>query len=132
MKQHFQQPAVALGAAGIEDIEAQYEQYVEKYGQVAADMLVEEMRKWSQHYTRAVFIDTGQGDSARFANMAEQKAKREGWVYERKQGNRRLLEMLLQGDWSDDEFLVVQPGHKIAQSYGDDIVRSAPVAPDES
>jgi hypothetical protein len=123
--------AVALGAAGIEDSEAQYEEFVRKYGQASADMLMEEMRKWSQHYTRAVFIDTGQGDSERFATMAEEKAQREGWVYERKTGNRRLLEMMLLGDWSEEEILVVPPGHKIDQSYGDDVIRATPLAPNE-
>lgn len=122
--------SVALGAAGIDEIEAEYDKYVAKYGQATADMLMDEMRKWSQHYTRAVFIDTGQGESARYASMAEEKAKREGWVYERMAGNRRLLEMLLQGNWPEEEFLIVAPGHKIGQSYGDDVLRSLPAESD--
>jgi hypothetical protein len=122
--------AVALGAAGIEDTEDQYEEFVAKYGQAAADMLMDEMRKWSQHYTRAVFIDTDQGDTESFATMAQEKAQREGWLYERKTGNRRLLEMLLRGQWPGEEILVVPPGHMIDQSYGDDIMRAVPVTPD--
>ena len=119
--------AVALGAAGIDDIEAQYDHYVEKYGQTTADMLMEEMRKWSQHYTRAVFIDTGLGDGERFADIARAKAEREGWIYERKAGDHRLIKMLLLGEWPDEEFLLVPPAHQIDQSYGDDIVRARPV-----
>jgi hypothetical protein len=123
--------SVALGAAGIEDTESQYEEYVVKYGQAAADMLMDEMRKWSQHYTRAVFIDTGQGDTESFATKAEEKAQREGWLYERKNGNRRLLKMLLDGRWPVEEILVVPPGHMIDQSYGDDIMYAVPMTPDE-
>jgi Protein of unknown function (DUF1638) len=123
--------SVALGAAGIEETEAQFEKYVEKYGREKAEILVEELRKWSQHYTRAVFIDTGQGDSQLYADMAKAKAEQEGWVYERKSGDRRLLEMLLSGQWPEEDFLVVAPGYKIVQSYGDDIVRSLPVNPDD-
>lgn len=119
--------SVALGAAGIDEIEAEYDKYVEKYGQATADMLMDEMRKWSQHYTRAVFIDTGQGDSARYASMAEEKAEREGWIYERVAGNKRLLKMLIHGNWPQDEFLMVKPGHKIGQSYGDEVMRALPV-----
>lgn len=121
---------VALGAAGIEDSEDQYEKYVAKYGQAAADILMDEMRKWSQHYTRAVFIDTGLGDIERFAAMAEENARHKGWLYERKTGNRRLLEMLLHGQWPGEEILVVPPGYMIDQSYGDDVMRAVPVAPD--
>ncbi|MDX1417001.1 MAG: DUF1638 domain-containing protein, partial [Candidatus Promineifilaceae bacterium] len=83
---------VALGAAGIEETEEQYEAYVKKFGQKTADMLMEEMRKWTQHYTRAAFIDTGLGNTDQYEKLAADKAQREGWVYERMQGNRRLLE----------------------------------------
>jgi hypothetical protein len=122
--------SVALGSAGLDEIETQYEKYVEKYGQATADMLMDEMRKWSQHYTRAVFIDTGQGDSERYAAMAQEKAEREGWIYERMNSNRRLLEMLLRGNWPEAEFLTVAPGHKIGQSYDDDIICAISDGPD--
>lgn len=122
--------AVALGAAGIDEVEIQYEKYVEKYGQATADMLMEEIRKWSEHYTRAVFIDTGQGDSERYATMARRKAEREGWIYERINGNKRLLEMLLAGRWSEKEFLTVPPGYKIGQSYDEGIMCAIPNKPE--
>jgi hypothetical protein len=118
--------SVALGAAGIEEQEGQYEAYIEKYGQDNADMLMAEMRKWAQHYTRAAFIDTGLGDSTEYEGMAKAKAQKEGWVFERKQGNRRMLEMLINGDWQEKEFLVVPPGHTIQQAYDDTIVKAKP------
>jgi len=122
--------SVALGANGLDEIEDQYDKYVEKYGQATADMLMDELRRWSQHYTRAVFIDTGQGDSERYAGVAEAKAQREGWIYERISGDRRLLTMLLSGHWPEDEFLIVAPGQKITQSYGEDIVCASPIEPE--
>lgn len=117
---------VALGAAGIEATEAEYEKYVAKYGQETADMLIEELRKWSQHYTRAVFIDTGLGDGSEFERVARAKAEQEGWVFERMQGDRRLLNLLISGDWPDTEFLVVPPGHMIQAAYGDDLICAVP------
>ncbi len=118
--------SVALGAAGIEEQEGQYEAYVEKYGKESADMLMEEMSKWAQHYTRAAFIDTGLGDSTEYEGMAQAKAQKEGWVFERKEGNRRMLEMLINGDWREDEILIVPPGHTIQQAYDDTIVKAKP------
>ncbi|HVO41291.1 MAG TPA: DUF1638 domain-containing protein [Aggregatilineales bacterium] len=116
---------VALGAANLEQEEAQYEQYVKKYGVETADMLMEEMRKWSQHYTRAAFIDTGLGDTPKYEQMARAKAQREGWTFERKQGNRRLLDMLVNANWPEAEFLVVPPGHTIKQA-GRELMRAVP------
>ncbi len=116
--------SVALGAAGIEDEERQYEEFVRKFGQETADLLIEEMRKWASHYTRAAFIDTGLGDSQRYEQMAQAKAEKEGWIYERKQGNRRLLELLINGNWDQEEFLVVPPGHTIKQAYDGGIMRA--------
>jgi hypothetical protein len=89
-----------------------------------ADMLIEEMRKWASHYTRAAFIDTGLGDRARFEQMAIDQAEREGWIYERRQGDNRLLRMLVNGDWPDDEFLIVPPGHMIQQTTHEGLVKA--------
>jgi len=116
--------SVTLGAAGIEATAEQYEEYIQKYGQETADYLIEEMRKWTQHYDRAAFIDTGLGNTAEYEQLAKDKAEREGWIYERMQGNRRLLEMLINGDWREDEILVVPPGQTIRQDMGVGLVRS--------
>ncbi len=127
MERAEQGASVALGAAGIEETEAEYEKYVKKFGKETADYLIEEMRKWTQHYTRAAFIDTGLGDTGRYEQLAKDKAERDGWVYERIAGNRRLLEILINGDWPPDEFLIVPPGHKIQQDVGENLIRIAAV-----
>ena len=56
--------------------------------------------------------------------MAREKAKKEGWVFERKTGNRRLVEMLINGEWNVGEFLVVQPGYTIRQSYDEVLIKA--------
>ena len=118
--------SVALGAAGIEEQEDQYEEYVRKYWVENADLLIETMRGWMQHYSRAAFIDTGLGDNEPYEQVAREKADKEGWIFERLQGNRRLIEMLIRGDWNQDEFLVVPPGHTIQQSFQDGLLKSVP------
>jgi len=125
-----QDPAnsVGLGAAGIEAGEAEYERYVAKFGEETANLLLEELRRWAQHYTRAAFIDTGLGDPGPFEQQARQKAEREGWVFERVQGDRRLMNMLIAGDWPEDEFLVVPPNHTVQQAADERIVRAVPLA----
>ncbi|GAB4573726.1 MAG: hypothetical protein Kow0077_16940 [Anaerolineae bacterium] len=117
----------AIGGGGLEISPTQYEAYVARYGQDMADMLVAEMQRWMAHYTRAAFVDTGLGDLAAFEEQAKARAAREGWVYERLEGNRRLVEMLVRGEWPEDEFLVVPPGHVIEASHDDRILQVRPV-----
>lgn len=116
-----------LGASLIGTMDDVYDQYVEKYGQDNADYLMEVMGEWGKHYKRAVFIDTGLGDGAKFEAAAQEQAQKRGWTYERRAGNRRLIEMLVNGDWREDEFLVVPPGHAIQQTSDDGLLRVVPV-----
>jgi hypothetical protein len=116
-----------LGAAGMAAEEGEYEKWVAKYGQETADMLLEEMRRWARHYTRAAFIDTGAGDGAFYENLARAKAAQEGWLFERLPGDRRLVEMLIRGEWSADEFLVIQPGQTLRHCADERIVEAVAV-----
>lgn len=116
--------AIALGAASIEVSEALYQSYVQKYGQDNADYLMEVMGEWGQHYERAVFIDTG--SSAAFEQLAREQAERRGWAFERKTGDRRLVNKLLNGEWTDDEFLVVPPGCQVALSADSGLIEARP------
>ena len=118
---------VGLGAASIGEMDDVYNGYVEKFGQDNADYLMEVMGEWSKHYDRAVFIDMGTGDGHEFEQSAQQEAQRRGWTFERKQGNRRMLDMLINGNWSENEFLTVPPGHTIIQVPGDELIRAQKV-----
>lgn len=119
---------IMLGAAGLSDDKGNtYEDYVERYGKETADYLMEAMQAWRQHYTRAVFIDTGSKGGEAYEEQTRAKAEQRGWTYERKQGDPRLIKMLVKGDWADEEFLVVPVGHKIAQVGTEALVKAVPV-----
>lgn len=117
----------SLGASFATDIDDRYDEYVEKYGKDNAEYLMEVMGEWSEHYTRAAFIETGAPDGERYETMAKEQADRRGWKFERKLGNQRMLQMLLSGSWPEDEFLVVPPGHQIKQSFEDDLIKAVPI-----
>ncbi len=119
--------AGGLGANLSLDIEERYDEYVEKYGKDNADYLMEVMGEWSSRYTRAAFIDTGAVGGHQYERMAKDQAERRGWVFERKEADRRLLRMQLGGEWPEDEFLVVEPGHVIESTFDESLLRAAPV-----
>ena len=116
----------SLGASFATEIDDRYDEYVEKYGKDNADYLMEVMGEWGKHYSRAAFIDTGAPDGERYENMARDQAERRGWVFERKLGNQRMLQMLLTGNWPADEFLVVPPGHVIEQAFDERLIKAVP------
>jgi hypothetical protein len=106
-----------------------YEDYVRKYGKDNADYLMEVMGAWQDNYQRAAFIDIGVGAGAETANRAANDALERGWAFEKIAGSLRLIETLLQGDWSD-EFLVVRPGKRIKMTYTAEIVESGDTEPE--
>lgn len=124
---------VGLGASTIEDnMDSVYEEYVEKYGQDNADYLMDVMGEWSKQYKRAVYINMGTGDGHAYESLAQEQAERRNWTFERKQGDRRMITMLLNGEWPDDEFLIVPPGLTIRQFGGEGLIRAEKIEGDES
>jgi hypothetical protein len=111
------------------DINAVYEEYVEKYGEDNADYLMEVMGAWKDHYKRAVFIDMGVGDGSAVEAEAQGEADRRGWTFERMAGDIVLIRRLLAGDWERD-FLVLEPGQQITMTYDAQIIGCLKTAKD--
>ncbi|MCB0124962.1 MAG: DUF1638 domain-containing protein [Caldilineaceae bacterium] len=118
--------SLSIGAGLDTNIDEVYDEYVQKYGKDNADYLMEVMGAWQHHYKRAVYIDMGVGDGHQVEEETRSEAARRGWTYEQMAGNLVLIRQLLGGEWGTD-FLVVQPGERIAMAYGEDVVRSTPI-----
>ena len=48
------------------------------------------------------------------------------WRFERLEGDAGLVVRLLNGEWTHDEFLVVEPGHTIKATNQADVVKAVP------
>lgn len=112
---------LTLGVGSDTELEAVYEEYVEKYGQDNADYLMEVMGAWQNHYKRAALIDMGVGDIAAVEARAKADAARRGWVFERVAGDMILIRRLLEGDW-DKDFLTLQPNQRLVMTYDQDVI----------
>lgn len=100
------------------------DEMIEKYGEENARYLREQIFGMG-FYSKLAFIETGIEPDDSFEKLTRQEATQKGWDYEKIPGNLNLLERLLAGDWSAEDFLVVPPGRSIELSYDDDIVRLA-------
>jgi hypothetical protein len=113
--------ALSMGSGIDVDLEAEYENYVKKFGKDNADYLMEAMGAWQKHYQRAAYIDLGITDANGLEDKARTEATRRGWAFEHLTGDLVLIRRLLNGDWEKD-FLVLEPGQKIKMTYDEDIM----------
>jgi Protein of unknown function (DUF1638) len=85
----------------------------ERYGDDAADYLLEQFGGFTRHYQRLAYIampvDAAQG----WEGEARGIAARHNWKYERLEGDPGWLNRLLNGEWSEAEFLMLQPGERV-------------------
>lgn len=125
MERNNADSTVALGASTQATLNAAYEDYVEKFGKENADYLMEVMGSWHEHYTRAAYIHMDLSDDDTFEQQAREDASRRGWDFERLQGDRRLLNQLIRGEWPEEDFLVLSPGYAIAQSMDPELILQA-------
>jgi len=100
-----------------------YEEWVAKYGEENARYLQEQLGELTRNYGKLTYIRTHTGCDDRFEEIARQKASQRGWKFEVLEGDLRLIQALVDGEWNESEFLVVPPGGRIAPSFDDNIIR---------
>jgi len=101
-----------------------YAKLVEEYGEENAEYLMETMGNWLKHYRQLTLIETGVGPVEEYRKISRAQAQENNWKYEEVPGNTVLINKLLNGDWNDDDFLVVKPGEQIDVSNEEGIIRS--------
>ncbi|MHB8997238.1 MAG: DUF1638 domain-containing protein [Armatimonadota bacterium] len=95
-----------------------YAEYVEKYGEDNAKFIWEQMHP--EGYAddkRAIFIDLPEFAFLSYDERFREKAEAEGREYVKVEGSMRLIEGLISGEWSEDEYLIVRPGQKTQGVY---------------
>lgn len=118
-----------MGAVSDASARATYEEYVAKYGEDNAAYLMEALGGWRSHYDRAAFVDMAVADQEAAAAVeahARDDAARRGWAFEKLAGELILVRRLIDGDWGAADFLVLQPGKRLAMSYDEAVIRAEP------
>lgn len=84
----------------------------ERYGSENAHAIQHFMESWKRNYSRAVFIDTGIGNT-HHARLAQEMAAENGWAYEKLQGSHDVLTAVLV-PIPDSRVCEVPPGYVTA------------------
>lgn len=111
--------------------EEKFRRYAEKYGEDNARYLIEIEESWVIRYSRAVFINMGIGDVEAYRRFVRGIAERNGWSFEEIEGSWRLINSFLSGEWSEEDFLIVPPRHRVSESFDELIVRAEPPRSDK-
>jgi hypothetical protein len=100
-----------------------YEELVAKYGEDNAKFLYEELCQTTRNYGQFTYIEMGIEPDGVFARHTQQEAQKRGWAYEKVGGDLALIQRLVDGDWAEQDFVVLQPGETLVTSYDDGVLR---------
>jgi len=99
------------------------QELVEQYGEDNAEYLYETLCNGTKNYARFAYIPMGvEPDS--MEQTAREKANERNWEFETVPGDMTLIEKLVNGEWPNEDFLTVSPGHSIKASYTDQIFKT--------
>lgn len=102
-----------------------YEELVRKYGAENAEFIQQVMSAWQVNYTRGAYIRFPFNHDQTYAATVQRNCAEKGWRYAEMPGDLALLQALLDGEWHEERFLLLEPGQKIKADYGRDILTVA-------
>jgi hypothetical protein len=109
----------ANASLGLKDT---YDKWVQKYGEDQAKFLVEEMSRWTEAYSHGTLIDFPFLNHLKLKEHVQRICTDKGWQYDEIEGDLSLLQNLVDGNWPESQFLIVQPGKKIISTYDNRVI----------
>lgn len=92
-------------------------EYAQKYGEDNADYLIEVESGWMKNYSTLGYIRSSVYENPLYRDAALRDAAAHGWRLRDVDGDDRMLRMMVEGTWNEDEFIILKPGERIAADY---------------
>ena len=109
---------------GKDRYEANYNNYLKKYGEDNAQYLMGMEQSWFKEYKTAAYVDLGIGNTAKYEEYTQDCAKYLKWKYDRLDGDATIIKNFVDGNWNEETFLIVEPGHMIKATNDENIMES--------
>lgn len=110
-------------------LDKSYQEYVQLYGEDNARYIWDTLHPKTTNAADkdcVVFIEVPETRHLGYADKCKRKAQADGKKYVQLQGDIRLIENLIFGDWNDHDFLTVKPQQRIAGAYDwEEILKAA-------
>lgn len=100
-----------------------YDHYAEEYGEENAEYLVEMESGWLREYRAAAYVELDNIVYPDYRAYSKACADYLSWKFLDYVGDSSLLKNFLDGNWSEDDFLIIPPGHTAEQSYDENIIK---------
>ena len=114
--------SVASPANSRANLQEAYDQWVKKYGEEQARYLLKEMSSWAEVYSHGCLIEFDFLKQLELSDRVRQICSEKAWTYEQIPGDLTLFEKMLNGPWSDAEFLKLDPGQSVMATFDERII----------
>ena len=106
------------------------EDYIRRYGEENAEFLLEQDSLWIGNYNTCGYIGSPIYRNPGHPTLARQVAAINGWKYAEFEGDIRLLRMMTEGTWTDEEFCICPPRHRVEAEYTGKKIQAVPLGAD--
>ena len=80
------------------------------------------MSRWTDAYSHGTLINFDFLAHLKFGDEVRRICTEKGWRYDELPGDLSLLQKMVDGDWPDSDFLVVQPGQKVVATFDERVI----------
>jgi len=111
-----------------ENYNRKYQMYLDRYDgdEDHVRMIMEIEAELTVNYDGITYIRWETLAFPEYETAAQKLADEKCWEYRNLEGSNILLKKLVDGDWKDDSFLIVHPGHTAEPSYDAGIIKETP------
>lgn len=102
-----------------------YQMYLTRYkgNERKARRAVEIEKSFTANYEGVTYIKWDSLEFPEYEAEVKQRAQNKSWKYEEFSGENTLLRKLVDGEWTEEDFLIVPPNCQAEPSYDQDIIK---------
>ncbi len=104
-----------------------WQEYAEKFGEDNADYLIEVEQQWMHRYDTCGYIHSQTFDLPTHRELALNASRQHSLNFRELNGDERMLRMLVNGTWNENEFLIVPPHHRVIADYSGKKIAAEPI-----